>query len=137
MTKYAFDTNVIIDYLRGNENIKKKIVISLSMGDILTIPSIAYYEVMRGFKESEATKRLNNFKMLLKNLQVLYLEENNMQALNMAARIYERLRKSGKLIEDNVIYIAATAIANDAVLVTDNIKHFSRVEGLNLVNWKE
>jgi len=137
MTKYAFDTNVIIDYLRGNENIKKKIVISLSMGDILTIPSIAYYEVMRGFKESEATKRLNNFKMLLKNLQVLYLEENNMQALNMAARIYERLRKSGKLIEDNDIYIAATAIANDAVLITDNIKHFSRVQGLSLVNWKE
>lgn len=137
MTKYAFDTNVIIDYLRGNENIKKKIVISLSMGNILTIPSIAYYEVMRGFKESEATKRLNNFKMLLKNLQMLYLEENNMQALNMAARIYERLRKSGKLIEDNDIYIAATAIANDAVLITDNIKHFSRVQGLNLVNWKE
>lgn len=137
MTNYALDKNVIIDYLRGNEVIRKKVIISLSLGDILSIPTIAYYEVLRGFKESEATRRFNNFQALLKKLKLLYLEENNMKALNIAAKIYEDLRKSGNLIEDNDIYIAAIAIANDAVLVTDNIKHFSRVEGLNVVNWKE
>lgn len=137
MTIYALDTNVIIDFLRSNENITNNIQNALNNGDTLAIPSIVYYEVMRGFKESEATKRFNIFQMLLKNLKLLYLEENNMKALNIAAKIYEDLRKSGNLIEDNDIYIAATAIANDAVLVTDNIKHFSRIDGLKLVSWKE
>ena len=38
--------------------------------------------------------------------------------------------------EDNDIYIAAIAMANDYTLVTANEKHFSRIEGLTYENWR-
>jgi len=31
--------------------------------------------------------------------------------------------------------IAAIALADNAILVTDNIKHFENIEDLNLENW--
>jgi len=47
-----------------------------------------------------------------------------------------RLRKSGQPIPDLDLIIAAIALAEDAVLVTDNVKHFERIPALKLENWK-
>ncbi|MBR3623778.1 MAG: PIN domain-containing protein [Selenomonadaceae bacterium] len=137
MTTYALDTNVIVDYLRGNESVENKMIDVYSDGDILALPSIVYYEIIRGFTDSKATRRFNRFQELCKSLKFYFLDRYDMQALNTAAKIYDSLRKTGVLIEDNDIYIAAIAMVNDCTLVTDNIKHFSRIEGLRLVNWKE
>lgn len=46
-------------------------------------------------------------------------------------------RKKGELIEDADLLIAATCIVNDLVLITNNRKHFSRIEGLDIENWFE
>jgi len=42
----------------------------------------------------------------------------------------------GCLIGPNEQLIAATALANDAVLVTHNQKEFARIAGLRLVDWE-
>ena len=55
--------------------------------------------------------------------------------VDKAIEIYLQLHK-GRTIEDNDIYIAATAMVNDCVLVTANTGHFERVEGLQFVNWR-
>jgi len=41
----------------------------------------------------------------------------------------------GKMIDDFDILIAATAIVNDCVLVTNNTEHFIRIDGLTIENW--
>ena len=43
----------------------------------------------------------------------------------------------GELIEDADLIISATCIVNDLVLITNNRKHFSRIEGLDIENWFE
>ncbi len=48
-----------------------------------------------------------------------------------------RLRRQGLLIEDTDLYIGTTALALNYVLVTENIKHLSRIENLKLENWVE
>ena len=53
------------------------------------------------------------------------------------AKIKVSLRRTGSIIEDFDILIGATAIENDLTLVTDNERHFSRIEGLRVVNWIE
>ena len=47
------------------------------------------------------------------------------------------LERSGKKIGPPDLFIAATALANNAVLVTNNMDEFKRVPGLSLECWYE
>jgi tRNA(fMet)-specific endonuclease VapC len=52
-------------------------------------------------------------------------------------RIKAELRQSGKPINDSDLFIAATAISHDLVLVTNNLRHFERIPFLRIENWVE
>lgn len=43
--------------------------------------------------------------------------------------------KKGLVVADMDLQIAATAISMDMTLVTNNIKHFSKINNLRLENW--
>lgn len=47
------------------------------------------------------------------------------------------LRKKSQLIEDADIIIGTTAIINNMVMVTENVKHIGRLNGIVVVNWME
>ena len=47
------------------------------------------------------------------------------------------MEKLGKPIDSFDLLIAATALENDLILVTNNLKHFSRIPGLKIENWME
>ena len=47
----------------------------------------------------------------------------------------QKLAEQGSPIGEFDALIAAHAIALEVTLVTNNTKHFSRVEGLKIVNW--
>jgi predicted nucleic acid-binding protein len=50
--------------------------------------------------------------------------------------MYASLKEQGELISDGDILVAAIAVTNDLVLVTNNTNHFSRIKDLKLDNWK-
>jgi tRNA(fMet)-specific endonuclease VapC len=50
-------------------------------------------------------------------------------------RVRSDLERKGTVIGPYDLQIASIAIAHDLVLVTNNIKEFKRVDGLNLENW--
>ena len=41
------------------------------------------------------------------------------------------------LVEDADIIIGTTAIINNMVMVTENVKHIGRLNGIVVVNWME
>jgi predicted nucleic acid-binding protein len=45
------------------------------------------------------------------------------------------LEKSGNRLDDFDLTIASCALAHNLTLVTNNLKHFSRIEGLKIANW--
>jgi tRNA(fMet)-specific endonuclease VapC len=47
------------------------------------------------------------------------------------------LERTGRPIGPNDLLIAATARANDCVLVTHNLREFGRIPGLRLDDWEE
>ena len=47
------------------------------------------------------------------------------------------LIKKGRMIEDFDLLIGCSAVAYEMIMVTDNTKHFSRIEGIQLENWVE
>jgi len=51
------------------------------------------------------------------------------------ARLRLELERKGTPIGANDMLITAHALALDAVLVTDNVREFSRVKGLRMENW--
>ena len=57
--------------------------------------------------------------------------------LAMFAAIRAQLEASGSPIGEMDMLIAASAIAGGYVLVTNNIRHFQRIQGLAMENWVE
>ncbi|MEN3002003.1 MAG: type II toxin-antitoxin system VapC family toxin [Armatimonadota bacterium] len=52
------------------------------------------------------------------------------------AKIYAQLRRKGRLIQSNDIWIAATALAYNMVLVSADA-HFRLIEGLQVEDWTQ
>lgn len=133
MANYCLDSSIVIDFLRNHENVKYHWQKARKSGNILSICPTVYYEVVRGFKIANASQRLKEFLKIYEELSDLPFD---MRATEKAIDIYEQLQKEKRLIEDNDIYIAAISMVNDCTLVTANVNHFGRVEGLNFVNWR-
>ncbi len=46
------------------------------------------------------------------------------------------LRKKGQLIEDSDLWIAASSIAYDMIMVTENVKHLGRLQNVRIEKWE-
>jgi tRNA(fMet)-specific endonuclease VapC len=46
-----------------------------------------------------------------------------------------QLRQAGQLVADFDLLIASIALTEERTLVTNNIRHYNRIIGLNLENW--
>lgn len=132
MADFLLDSNAVIDFLRGHTEVVKNFKAASSRGDSLGICPTVYYEVVRGFKVVEAPRKLAMFFALFKSCRTL---QTDIRAAEKAAEIYANLPR-GVTIEDADIFIAAISMVNECTLVTSNVRHFSRVEGLNFVNWR-
>lgn len=52
-----------------------------------------------------------------------------------AADLGARLRLAGKTIDWADLFIAATALVHDLIVVTRNVRHFDRIDDLQIENW--
>ena len=59
------------------------------------------------------------------------------QCAHAYGKIRSQLKRGRKLIGPNDMLIAATAMANQATLVSNNRKEFARIQGLELESWYE
>ena len=97
------------------------------------ISSIVYYELKVGIAKSNAPeKRLYQLNSLVSQISLLAFTEKE---ANTASHIRATLERKGIPIGALDTLIAATAIANNATLVTHNTGEFSRVTELQLTDW--
>lgn len=126
----VLDTTFIIHLLRGNQK-------AASKSKELPVPSyttrLNVFEVLIGvysknqFESSRALAILND---LLSSIKVLELDD---KSGHLAAKLAAELNKNGQTIATSDILIAAIALANGQdTIVTQNVKHFSRVPGLKV-----
>lgn len=54
-----------------------------------------------------------------------------------AARIHRELLSNGMKLGQMDVFLAATALCHDLILVTHNTRHFARVPGLRIEDWQE
>lgn len=129
------DSNTIGYYFRGDPQVVPNLQ-ALSPADI-GVPAIVEYELRYGLLRlpSEAAEpRLAALAALLRPLQILPFDG---ECALFAARIRATLEAAGTPIGPHDILIAATALRYQAPLVTRNVREFSRVEGLQCLNWHQ
>ncbi len=129
--KYLLDTSTCVFYLRGklklNEYIKEKGRENCYISEITIIE--LRYGAENSDNPTESHKAVDDF---LNGLSIIPI----FGSIRRYATEKVRLRKLGKLIHDEFdLLIGATAIENELILVTDNIKDFQRLEGIKLENW--
>ena len=130
---YTLDTNALTALLTGRGNIGERFLGALSRRDEVTLNAVSYYEMKRGLFLPRFARRLTQFEAFVKDYRSLPMD---VASLDVAVDIYQKLRTTGTLLEDADVFAAGIAVANNAVLVTRNIKHFARVEGLKLEDWE-
>ena len=131
MSNYVLDTNTCIYWLKGREEVRRKIEQAGTNNLKMTIITLAElrYGAYNSQKVKENLKNINNF---LRKVRVLFLNED---ATNRFGKIKVDLRRSGQVIDDFDILIAAITLNNGGILVTNNTEHFKRIEGLKYENW--
>ena len=131
---YMLDTNILIYAMRHPQD---RLVDKLidHAGEDICISTITLAELELGvLRSSNPLKNRQALLAVLSGIDILFFD-------NVAAQEYavvkDSLMKIGQLIEDMDILIGAHAKSLGYTLVTDNIKHLARIEGLKTENWIE
>ena len=131
---YFFDTNTCIYFLKGLfPGLQKRVL--ASQPNRIKIPSMVAAELFYGAQKSQnAAQTMEKVERFLKPLQIIPFDA---EASFFYGKIRASLEKAGNIIGFNDMIIAATVLANNGTLVTNNSGEFSRVENLALENWSE
>jgi tRNA(fMet)-specific endonuclease VapC len=124
--RYLIDTDWVIHYLNGHEDIVRRLDELQPQGLGLSVISLAeLYEGIYYSTDPEGNERdLNDF---LRGVNIIGIDE---EACKIFGRERGRLRKAGQLIGDFDLLIAATGLHYGLTVLTNNRQHFDRVEGL-------
>ena len=131
---YVFDTNIIIEFLRGRLPLGLELLKNTDCR-LVKIPAIVEAELLLGaLKSQNPDKNRLAIEKLLCNYEVLPFD-------SACARVYARIRAdleaAGQVIGPNDLIIAATALAHDAILATNNVREFQRVPNLRIMSLHE
>jgi tRNA(fMet)-specific endonuclease VapC len=129
---YFLDTNICIYYLNNSSPRLKKLLQSMPTANI-KIPSMVAAELLYGAEKS--VKREYNLKLFKTFLSIYSIINFDKKAAACYAAIRAELESKGQSIGGNDLVIAATAIANNGILVTHNTEEFSRLGRLKTEDW--
>jgi tRNA(fMet)-specific endonuclease VapC len=120
------DSSVLIELFRSNDKANTLFYKLASSENDFAISIITHYEVFLGSNDEQ-----NSFwNELLDSIEIL---DFNLQSSNQAIKIYKQLKKNNKMIDLADILIAATSICYKLPLATLNLKHFQRINDLDII----
>ncbi len=131
---YLLDTCTLSDYIKGEVNTITRLRQEKPID--ICIPVVTVFEIDYGLalKPSLISKIKPQLKAIYDLVEIM---DFSLAEAEQAAQIRQELKSAGTPIGAYDLLIAATARANQLILVTSNIKEFSRVKNLNLENWRE
>ena len=131
MFKYLLDTNIVIYVLKRRP--KEVLEIFNRNASRMAISSITLSELIYGAEKSpNMDKNLEAIEEFVSHLDVLPYDAKVSQHYG---QIKAALEKRGEIIGENDIHIAAHAISQGLILVTNNLREFKRVPNLARENW--
>ena len=124
------DTDTSIEILRGNRTVREKL---RTERDRVAISSVVLAELLFGVQNSrDPDEERSEIEDFLTSVDVIPFGP---KCAEEYGRIRYALKKAGRTTGATDTFIAATAVAYGATLVTHNTKHFQHIPGLHLEDW--
>ena len=128
--KYLIDSDWIIDHLNGVETVTKRLEKYAASGLCTSIISLAeLYEGVYGSRNFEDS--LDALETFLDGITVLSVDHDTCKIFG---RERNKLRKQGNIIGDFDLVIASICLKHNLTLLTNNKKHFERIDSLRIVS---
>lgn len=128
---YMLDTNIISDLARNPSGPVAKHIAEVG-SELISVSIITAAELRYGCAKKGSPRLLAQIEAILGGVQVLALD---VPADAEYGGIRAELEAAGQPIGPNDLLIAAHAYALDAVLVTANVREFSRIRAPKVENW--
>ncbi len=132
MKECIIDTDIFSYYMRNIPNVVDQARNYLDQFGYFNISSLTVFEVLKGLRKKRLDEKERIFHSEIAKHNVIGL---NYLVMDRAAALLVRLEKDGNPIGYADLFIASTALTYDLVLVTNNTRHFSKVNELRLENW--
>jgi len=131
MLKYLLDTNIVIYVLKRRP--VEVLKVFNTNASRMAISSITLSELIYGAEKSpNVDQNLESIEEFISHLEVL---PYGPKASQHYGQIKAAIERKGEIIGENDIHIAAHAISQGLILVTNNLREFKRVTNLALENW--
>lgn len=125
------DTNVLSDLIRNPQGLVAQRIAEVGESAVCTSVVVAA-ELRYGAAKRNSARLSDRLNLVLGLLEILAFEPPSDARY---AQIRAELEAAGTPIGGNDLLIAAHAMASGCQLVTDNTREFTRVAGLEVVNW--
>lgn len=128
--KYLLDTNICIHFFKGQFGLIEKIK---QIGfENFAISEITLAELIYG---AEKSQNIEKNSLVVENFADNIIILPIFDSIKIYGKEKARLKTKGTIISDLDLFIGATAIANDLVLVTRNVGEFERMNNIKIENW--
>ncbi len=128
---YCLDTNIIVNYLRGDKETISKIN-EISDNYEIFITPLTLCELFRGaYLSTDSEIKVKLIKEFIGSFILLEFDEN---VCIEYGKEYAKLSKLGKITENIDLMIACFTKVNNLILVTRNKKHFEN-SGVKIEVW--
>ncbi len=133
MKKYLLDTNICIYLLRGKYDVDKKIdergLENCCISEI-TVAELKYGAELG--RQKGLSRRQRGLEELFSAIEIVPI----IDTLDTFASEKARLRLAGTPADDNFdLLIGCAAVRYGMVMVTENVKDFKNIRGIQLENW--
>lgn len=135
MTTFMLDTCICSFIMREHpESVLQRLATEVARNNHIVISAITYAEMRYGqIGKKASAKHKTLVDEFVKRLdEVLPWDQN---AVDETVEVKGKLTKAGLIIGENDTAIAGHAIASGCTLVTNNVREFSRVAGLDYEDW--
>ena len=131
MAKYLLDTCVCISMFR-NEGRVRETLLKVGIKNCY-ISEITVAELFFGLAKADNKKRkLEDIREVQRMFKVIPVYSS----FKEYGEIRHTLERTGQRIDQFDLLIGATAVHHQMTLVSSNLKHFERIQGLEFDNWK-
>ena len=124
------DTDVCIEILRGNQSVMDK---RMQTDEQMAVSFMTVGELNYGAEKSRNPER--NRRLVVEFLLSVVVINSDNIIMQQFGRIKAGLAANRTPLADADVLIAATALTKCSKMISGNLKHFSKIDGLLIENW--